>query len=207
MRGGSKISIIGLALSAAIALLVACGSSGNDAASAEMTPVRNCVDRAESPVIRPNPRTDSLVPGLAFYVARTNFDSAVQDLRSQQKLKRDRWISIKILSLVTASDDVVVEVAPDQRGWLALKYVPNKPRTSSVAFAPCAQSSNPKEQKAECQTSPFRACRSGVTAFNGAIEVNFGKAKRVGRCAKFLVSVGEMGSRTLYPFAKSKQCS
>jgi hypothetical protein len=147
--------------------------------------VRGCRDRAEGGRLLPKRGRDTVIGPLAFPYLFDNYREAARpDSRRSRPPGDFKAHPIKALALIRSGTRVTLSVPPAQRSWMQLLYHPSAVWRGSlrVTFQACRRRSSLAGQRAECGWRPHTACRWRNTQFNGAIYVDFDRARRRGRC-------------------------
>jgi hypothetical protein len=203
MRNWIRVGLIVFAAVGAIAVGVTLLSSGSGSGQLQRpnAEVRACEERIEGGHLASNPRQDSVVGPVTF----TGLRSAYRDALRGERLDGPPVSPIKVITLVRSGPAVTLEVPKAERPWLQLNYLFPLDRTEAAAtLRPCVQAPSVRAQRRECHWSPFGACRSGVTQFNGGFSVRFAHAPAAGRCAALRVWVEERPNPiTAYPFTRA----
>ena len=121
-------------------------------------------------------------------------------LHAWRRLVRDRqWM--KSVARVRAGAQVTLQVPPEQRSWMRLRYAHRRGGAAAVTLRACRHSRSRAAQRRECEWAEgfvgppgsvrgdYTACRSGPTFFNGGFEIEYEEAPLQGRCAELIVRV------------------
>lgn len=121
--------------------------------------------------------------------------------------------AMKALAIVRAGPAVTVTVPESQRSWMWLDYERGRLTdadlgTHRVVFRPCPRTGSAAEEREHCVWEPARACRSGLTQFNGGIALDYDNAPHEGRCARLIVRVeGQPGRQRKLAFpGRARRC-
>jgi hypothetical protein len=154
--------------------------------------VRGCASRISGGSRRRD--DDTIIGPLRFNVA------AYSPLHAWRRLVRNRqWM--KSVARVRAGGQVTLEVPPEQRSWMRLRYAHRRGGAAAVTLRACRHSRSRAAQRRECEWAEgvvgppgsvrgdYTACRSGPTFFSGGFDIEYGEAPLQGRCAELIVWV------------------
>jgi hypothetical protein len=175
-------------------------------------PVRDCGSRISG---GPGRRDgDTIVGPLRFNV------KAYSRPREWRRLVRSgQWM--KSVARMRAGTQVTLEVPPEQRPWMRLRYAQRRDGTATVTLRACRHRRSRAARRRECKwaegvagppgsvRSDYTACRSGPTFFSGGFEIDYAEAPQQGRCAELIVWVKgeEEPRRVRLPLAKPGECA
>jgi len=153
--------------------------------------VRGCASRISG---GPKRRDDDTIIGpLRFNM------QAYSPLREWRLLVRDdQWL--KSVARLRAGARVTLEVPPEQRSWMRLRYAQRRDGAAAVTLRACRHRRSRAARRQECVwaegvaspgsvRSEYTACRSGPTFFSGGFEIDYAEAPQQGRCAELIVWV------------------
>ena len=154
--------------------------------------VRGCASRISGGGMRQG--GDTIVGPLRFNM------QGYSPLREWRRLVREgEWL--KIVARLRAGAQVTLEVPPEQRPWMRLRYAHHRGGTAAITLRACRHRRSRAAQRRECRWAEgvagppgsvrgdYTACRSGPTSFNGGFEIDYAKAPQQGRCADLIVWV------------------
>ena len=115
---------------------------------------------------------------------------------------------MKSVARVRGGAQVTLEVPPEQRPWMRLRYARRRDGAAAVTLRACRHRRSRAARRRECVWAEgiagppgsvrgdYTACRAGPTFFNGGFEIDYAEAPQQGRCAELIVWVkGEQEAR------------
>ena len=154
--------------------------------------VRGCASRISG--IGGRQEGDTIVGPLRF---NTRSYSAPGEWR--RLVRSGQWL--KSVARLRAGAQVTLEVPPEQRPWMRLRYGQRRGGVAAVTLRACRHRRSRVAQRRECKwaegvagppgsvRSDYTACRSGRTFFSGGFEIDYADAPQQGRCAELTVWV------------------
>jgi hypothetical protein len=154
--------------------------------------VRGCTARIGAASKR---RDDDTVIG----PLRFNMQEYSPPRKWRRMVRSGQWL--KSVARVRAGAQVTLEVPPEQRAWMRLRYAQRRGGAAAITLRACRHRRSREAQRRECGWAEgvagppgairddYTACRTGPTSFSGGFEIDYANAPQQGRCAELMVWV------------------